>query len=78
MLRIHSWHKNLTNHLNHDPHLASSLTHFISLDIGPVLIKENDRTQMEYAHMLPSMPSLRWILALFFLGTTVAVGLYAM
>ncbi|KAH0616945.1 hypothetical protein JD844_028445 [Phrynosoma platyrhinos] len=40
--------------------------------------KESDRTRMTHKDMLPSTPLLRWLLALFFLATTVAVGLYAM
>nr|XP_056702991.1 heme oxygenase 1 [Euleptes europaea] len=44
---------------------------------GPVATVENDRTEMRHNDMLPSTPLLRWVLALCFLATTVAVGLYA-
>ncbi|XP_028601855.2 heme oxygenase 1 [Podarcis muralis] len=40
--------------------------------------KESDRVQMGHQQMLPSTPLLRWALAIFFLATTVGVGLYAM
>ncbi|XP_015265521.1 PREDICTED: heme oxygenase 1 [Gekko japonicus] len=45
---------------------------------SPAATVENVRTQMWHKDMLPSTPFLRWVLALFFLGTAVAVGLYAM
>lgn len=45
---------------------------------SPAATVENERTQMQYKDMLPSTPLLRWVLALFFIGATVAVGLYAM
>lgn len=54
---------------------APNLTNFHSLNIGP---KESDRVQMGHQQMLPSTPLLRWALAIFFLATTVGVGLYAM
>ncbi|KAJ6658959.1 hypothetical protein lerEdw1_019596 [Lerista edwardsae] len=37
-----------------------------------------DREQMTHSNLLPSTPLLRWTLALFFLATTIAVGIYAM
>ncbi|XP_062989525.1 heme oxygenase 1 [Elgaria multicarinata webbii] len=40
--------------------------------------KESDRAQMRHKDILPSTPLLRWSLALLFLATTVAVGLYVM
>lgn len=60
-------------------HLVSSLTSVsFLLHVGPAATVENERTQMQYKDMLPSTPLLRWVLALFFIGATVAVGLYAM
>ncbi|XP_044297217.1 heme oxygenase 1 [Varanus komodoensis] len=40
--------------------------------------KKTDRAQMKHNNMLPSTPLLRWTLALLFLATTIAVGLYTM
>ncbi|XP_061494973.1 heme oxygenase 1 [Rhineura floridana] len=40
--------------------------------------KESDRAQMRQKDMLPSTLLLRWALAIFFLATTVGVGLYVM
>ncbi|XP_054845412.1 heme oxygenase 1 [Eublepharis macularius] len=45
---------------------------------SPVAAVENERAQMQHKDMLPSTPLLRWVLALFFLAMTVAVGLYTM
>ncbi|XP_048355115.1 heme oxygenase 1 [Sphaerodactylus townsendi] len=42
-----------------------------------VATAENDQTQMQHRNMLPSTPLLRLVLALFFVGATLAVGLYA-
>ncbi|KAM9172265.1 heme oxygenase 1 [Pangshura tecta] len=45
---------------------------------GPAPVKEGEKTSMKHTDMLPSTPLARWILALSFLVTTVAVGLFAM
>ncbi|XP_074024621.1 heme oxygenase 1 [Numenius arquata] len=49
-----------------------------SYEHGPVPGKETERTQRKHTDMMPSTPLVRWILALGFLATTVAVGLFAM
>ncbi|KFR01798.1 Heme oxygenase 1, partial [Opisthocomus hoazin] len=45
---------------------------------GPVPGKESERTNRRHRDMMPTTPLVRWILALGFLATTVAVGLFAM
>ncbi|KFV86161.1 Heme oxygenase 1, partial [Struthio camelus australis] len=45
---------------------------------GPGPGKEREKTNMRHTEMLPTTPLVRWILALSFLATTVAVGLFAM
>ncbi|XP_058047337.1 heme oxygenase 1 [Ahaetulla prasina] len=40
--------------------------------------KESGQAQMKHTDLLPRTPLLRWTLALFFLATTVVVGLYAL
>nr|XP_013802748.1 PREDICTED: heme oxygenase 1 [Apteryx mantelli mantelli] len=49
-----------------------------SYEHGPVSGKERERTNTRCTEMLPTTPLVRWILALSFLATTVAVGLFAM
>lgn len=45
---------------------------------GPAPGKESERTNRRHTDMMPTTPLMRWILALSFLATTVAVGLFAM
>ncbi|XP_010158761.1 PREDICTED: heme oxygenase 1 isoform X1 [Eurypyga helias] len=45
---------------------------------GPAPGKESERTNRRQTGIIPSTPLVRWILALSFLATTVAVGLFAM
>ncbi|XP_074932064.1 heme oxygenase 1 [Phalacrocorax aristotelis] len=47
-------------------------------DHGPAPGKESERTNRRRTDMIPTTPLLRWILALSFLATTVALGLFAM
>ncbi|XP_064311723.1 heme oxygenase 1 [Phalacrocorax carbo] len=47
-------------------------------DHGPAPGKESERTNRRHTDMIPTTPLLRWILALSFLATTVALGLFAM
>ncbi|XP_060101527.1 heme oxygenase 1 [Heteronotia binoei] len=53
-------------------------TRGINRSHSPAPAMENERSQMQHKDMLPSTPLLRWVLALFFLGATVAVGFYTM
>ncbi|NXN48222.1 HMOX1 oxygenase, partial [Rhinoptilus africanus] len=45
---------------------------------SPAPGKESDRTKRKHTDIMPTTPLVRWILALGFLATTVAVGLFAM
>ncbi|NXG64084.1 HMOX1 oxygenase, partial [Hemiprocne comata] len=45
---------------------------------GPMTGKESEKTNKRHTGMMPMTPLVRWILALSFLATTVAVGLFAM
>ncbi|KFU95742.1 Heme oxygenase 1, partial [Chaetura pelagica] len=45
---------------------------------GPMPGKESEKTNKRHTGMMPITPLVRWILALSFLATTVAVGLFAM
>ncbi|OXB55676.1 hypothetical protein ASZ78_001984 [Callipepla squamata] len=45
---------------------------------GPAAGKENERTSRTQADMLTTSPLVQWILALGFIATTVALGLFAM
>ncbi|KGL79686.1 Heme oxygenase 1, partial [Tinamus guttatus] len=49
-----------------------------SYEHGPVSGKEGERTNTRHTEVLSNTPLIRWILALSFLVTTVAVGLFAM
>ncbi|KFV44978.1 Heme oxygenase 1, partial [Gavia stellata] len=49
-----------------------------SYEHGPAPGKESERTNRRHTDMMPTTPLVRWILALSFLATTVAVGLFAM
>ncbi|NXD09989.1 HMOX1 oxygenase, partial [Nothocercus nigrocapillus] len=49
-----------------------------SYEHGPVPGKERERTNTRQTETLSNTPLIRWILALSFLVTTVAVGLFAM
>ncbi|NWX83744.1 HMOX1 oxygenase, partial [Nothoprocta ornata] len=49
-----------------------------SYEHGPASGKERERTNTSHTEMLSNTPLIRWILALSFLVTTVAVGLFAM
>ncbi|KAM6285496.1 heme oxygenase 1 [Spheniscus humboldti] len=45
---------------------------------GPAPGKESERTNRRHTDMMPTTPLVRWILAIGFLATTVAVALFAM
>ena len=45
---------------------------------GPAAGKDSERTSRMQADMLTTSPLVRWLLALGFIATTVAVGLFAM
>ncbi|NXL48061.1 HMOX1 oxygenase, partial [Podilymbus podiceps] len=49
-----------------------------SYEQGPAPGKERERTNRRHTDVMPITPLVRWILALSFLATTVAVGLFAM
>ncbi|KFQ37701.1 Heme oxygenase 1, partial [Mesitornis unicolor] len=49
-----------------------------SYEHGSAPGKENERTNRRHRDMMPTTPLVRWILALSFLATTVAVGLFAL
>ncbi|XP_009473423.1 PREDICTED: heme oxygenase 1 [Nipponia nippon] len=49
-----------------------------SYEHGPATGKESERTNRRHTDIIPTTPLVRWLLALSFLATTVAVGLFAM